>query len=104
MDNKELVFTNPTFFDPLMLMLPLMSDLDLMGSTLVPLLFLLGHLTIPFISALAPTTAKLRLLLNDPTLPFGGSTVLDKISVSDTLKEGRMLGAGGGWGEEGGEP
>ena len=60
------------------LMLPLISDMDLMGSTLVPLLFLLGRLTIPFISASAPATAKLRPLLNDLTLPFGGSTVLDK--------------------------
>ena len=85
-----------------MLMLPLISDMDFMGSTLVPLLYLLSHLTIPFISALAPATAKLRLLLNDLTLPFGGITVLDKNRVSDTQKEGGMLGAGGGWGGGGG--
>ena len=59
---------------------------------------------ISFISAPAPATAKFRPLLNDPPLPFGCSAMLDAKLVPDTLKEGRMLGAGGGWGGGGGGP
>jgi hypothetical protein len=56
----------------IMLTLLLTSDLDFMGFKLsFSLAFLLSRLTISFISALAPSAANFRLLLNNPPLPFG---------------------------------